>query len=93
MEVSNSPAEEKTQAEAEPHCDICLEIHKGCIEDAKSEVKCPVCDRKGYINLESGAALVCSSCQRGFRLKLRVKHEGLLENAVLLLDLPIPYAS
>lgn len=72
------------------HCDICREIRMGCAADNSGET-CSMCNRKGYLDLGDGRALVCSACQRGFRLKLWLKHQELAENHSLefLLELPV----
>jgi hypothetical protein len=88
--VLDSPKMQKSEDPEKIHCDICLQIREGCIADAKdmeNTPKCPICGRMGYINLTSGTALVCSSCPRGFRLKVWLKHENLLENSVIFLDI------
>ena len=58
------------------HCEICRQIREGCEEDARNPEKCDVCSRKGYfINPATGKPVACNACQRGFRLKLWIRHE------------------
>jgi hypothetical protein len=77
--------------EDKAHCEICREIRDGCAADKHNPENCAMCNRKGYLHLGDGFALVCSACQRGFRLKLWLKHQELAgnHNSDFLFDMPV----
>ncbi len=57
-------------------CLVNREIEQGCAEDAQNPQQCAVCERRSYIvDPRTGQAIACSSCSRGFRLKLWLKHK------------------